>query len=171
MLCLQFIRLCVWWLAAVQHRLVGWMWVLLWAAGEERLGRHLDVQMDRWTVLSVPDSQIAVAAWGGKSRLILMGRDTPETVTGCHYQQFQPDPLHQVMVTLRQQYQVTISGSNILLLKQWLLPENYTLPPPGKRCWLCWMEMLKKPGFSVLSVVPIVLSYDGIELKGSGRSV
>lgn len=87
---------------------------------------------------------------------MVVGSGTPETVTGSHRQQLQADPLHQVVV-----------GSNILLLKQWVPPENHTLPRPGKRCCVGWMEMLEKPGFRVGHCAV----YDGIELIGAGRSV
>jgi len=81
-----------------------------------------------------------------------VGSGTPETVTGYHCQQLQPDPLHQVVV-----------GSNILLFKQWVLPENHTLPSPGRRCWVGWMEILEKPGFRV---GPCAV-YGGMELIGA----
>lgn len=42
--------------------LMGWICVLLWTAGEGRLGRQLNVQMCECTVLSALDSQSALAA-------------------------------------------------------------------------------------------------------------
>lgn len=87
---------------------------------------------------------------------MVVGSCTPEMVTGSHHQQLHPDPLHHIVV-----------GSNILLLKQRVLPENCTLPPPGKRYWVDWMEMPEKPGFRVGHCAV----YDGIELIGSGKSV